>query len=90
MLKGCPSLASFFDPIVETTIFFIQPTRSIQPIYIIIKMSSNPVIPIRYYHLMNEAIGIEIWPEIRAPGSGHTEKIWDGRNHTGFDINVGM
>ncbi|KAI6756071.1 hypothetical protein HG530_011807 [Fusarium avenaceum] len=51
-------------------------------------MSSNSVIPIRYYKLQNEGVGILIYPEIRAPRIGHTEKLWDGKNHDGFEIGV--
>ncbi|CCT64961.1 uncharacterized protein FFB20_14777 [Fusarium fujikuroi] len=48
-------------------------------------MSSTPIAT-RYYNLVNDGVGITIFPKILTPGG---DKLWDGRNHDGYTVNVG-
>ncbi|UPK99630.1 hypothetical protein LCI18_010565 [Fusarium solani-melongenae] len=50
-------------------------------------MSSEPI-PCRYYHLINNGIGIKIWPDLR-DANDHSSLLWEGRNHDGFGLNIG-
>ncbi|KAK2031057.1 hypothetical protein LX32DRAFT_681360 [Colletotrichum zoysiae] len=49
-------------------------------------MSPNPI-PCRYYHLINDGIGIKIWPDIR-DAKDQTTVLWEGRNHDGYGLNI--
>ncbi|QGI78452.1 hypothetical protein CEK25_005181 [Fusarium fujikuroi] len=49
-------------------------------------MSSTPIAT-RYYNLVNDGVGITIFPKILTPGG---DKLWDGRNHDGYTVNVDL
>ena len=46
-----------------------------------------PPIGIRYYDLRNSGIAIIIYPQFRK-SKNTSEKLWDGRDHSGYSINI--
>ena len=44
-------------------------------------------VKVRYYNCLNNGFGIIVWPQIRS--NNNTEnKLWDGRDHSGFKLNI--